>query len=87
MSFNVKNLIQIIPDRCKVRVLCDSRDKGKIVRENCRAGCLACNICQKVCKLEAIKVEDNVARIDHEKCNLCMDCVAKCPSKVIKIIS
>ena len=81
-----KHLIEIAPVRSKVRVLCNSRDRGKVVRENCRAGCLGCNICQKACTFGAIKVEDNVAHIDFSKCTLCMDCVAKCPSKVIKIM-
>ena len=81
-----KNLIEIVPDISKVRVLCNSRDKGRLVRENCRAGCIGCNLCQKQCTAGAITVEDNVAHIDYEKCTLCGECVDKCPSKVIKIM-
>jgi len=81
-----KNLIEIVPVRSKVRILCNSRDKGKVVRENCRAGCIGCNLCQKACTFGAIKVDDNIAHIDFSKCTLCMDCVNKCPSKVIKIM-
>jgi Na+-translocating ferredoxin:NAD+ oxidoreductase RNF subunit RnfB len=81
-----KNLIEIVSDRSKVRVLCNSRDKGKQVMESCRAGCMGCSICQKVCPEDAIIIEDNIARIDYEKCTLCMICVNKCPSKAIKIM-
>ena len=82
-----KKLIEIVPDKSKVRVICNSRDKGRQVRENCRAGCIGCNICQKQCPAGAITVEDNVAHIDYEKCTLCMECVNKCPSKVITVVS
>lgn len=81
-----KNLIEIIPDRNIVRVLCNSRDKAKFVRESCRAGCFGCSVCQKVCKEGAITVEDNIAHINYEKCTLCMECVNKCPAKAIKIM-
>ena len=79
-----KHLIEIVPEKNKVRVMCNSRDKGKLVRENCRAGCYGCKMCQKACKEGAISVIDNIAHIDYDKCTLCMDCVGKCPAKVIK---
>jgi len=81
-----KKLIEIVPDKSKVRVLCNSRDKGKLVRINCRAGCIGCTVCQKVCTAGAITIEDNIAHIDYEKCTLCLACVNKCPSKVIKVM-
>jgi len=81
-----KNLIEIAPVRGKVRVLCNSRDRGKVVREDCRAGCLGCKLCQRACAHGAIEVVDNLAHIDYGKCTLCMDCVNKCPVKVIKIM-
>jgi Na+-translocating ferredoxin:NAD+ oxidoreductase RNF subunit RnfB len=81
-----KHLIEIVPDSNTVRVLCNSRDKARAVRESCRAGCIGCSLCQKVCKEGAITVVDNIAHIDYEKCTQCMECVNKCPSKAIKII-
>jgi len=80
------NLIEIVPDISTVRVFCNSRDKAKAVKENCRAGCFGCTLCQKVCKEGAITVADNIAIIDYEKCTMCMECIDKCPSKAIKVI-
>ena len=81
-----KNLIEIIPDKNKVRVLCNSREKAKAVKESCRAGCYGCSLCQKVCKEGAITVVDNIAHIDYEKCTQCMECAHKCPANAIKIM-
>lgn len=39
--------------------------------------------CVKACKFDAIIFEDKIAKIDPNKCVGCMQCVAKCPTKVI----
>ncbi|MCL2180026.1 MAG: RnfABCDGE type electron transport complex subunit B [Treponema sp.] len=80
-----KKLIEIIPEKNAVRVLCNSRDKARAVKESCRAGCIGCTLCQKICKEGAITVSDNIAHIDYDKCTLCMECINKCPSKAIKL--
>jgi electron transport complex protein RnfB len=41
-------------------------------------------MCEKVCPHQAIKVENNLARIDYDKCTSCGACVGKCPRKCIK---
>ncbi|MCL2009704.1 MAG: RnfABCDGE type electron transport complex subunit B [Synergistaceae bacterium] len=79
-----KKLIEMVPEKSKVRVLCNSMDTGKVVRANCRAGCIGCKVCQKLCEAGAITIENSVAHIDYEKCTLCMVCVNKCPVKTIK---
>ena len=71
-------------EKDNIQVLCNSEDTGKVVRVNCRAGCIGCSICQKVCAAGAITMENNLAKIDHEKCTHCMVCVNKCPVKAIK---
>ncbi|WP_461247093.1 RnfABCDGE type electron transport complex subunit B [Treponema sp. R6D11] len=81
-----KHLIEIIPYKNAVHVVCNSRDRAKAVRDSCRAGCIGCTLCQKTCKVGAITVVDNIAHIDYEKCTQCMECVNKCPSKAIKVI-
>ena len=79
-----RSLIEIVSEKDTVRVACSSRDSGKTVRENCRSGCIGCSLCQKVCESEAIKVENNIAKVNYEKCTHCLVCVGKCPVKAIK---
>lgn len=78
-------LIEFVPDDSKYRVQCSSLAKGKDVRDACKAGCIACGICAKVCPNDAVTVENNIAKIDHEKCIRCGACEEKCPRKIIKV--
>ncbi len=64
-------------------VLCNSHDRGKTVSKACEVGCIACKACVKVCAVEAIVMEDNLAVIDLEKCTDCGDCAVKCPPGTI----
>jgi len=68
-----------------VRVACNSRDNGKVVRSNCQVGCIGCKLCEKACPIEAVKVEGFLAKIDYEKCTGCNACALKCPTGVIKV--
>ena len=78
-----RNLIEIVPYSAKHLVQCSSKDKGKDVKSVCDIGCIACKMCEKVCEFDAIKVVDNIAHIDYEKCTNCGKCAEKCPVKVI----
>jgi ferredoxin len=46
-------------------------------------GCKKCGKCDGVCKTTALMRVDGIARVDHEKCNLCMLCVKVCPNKAL----
>jgi len=78
-----KGLIKLIPYDSAHWVGCMSMDKGAAVRKYCDVGCISCGLCKKVCESDAITVEDNVAKIDYEKCTECDKCVEKCPRKII----
>jgi Na+-translocating ferredoxin:NAD+ oxidoreductase RNF subunit RnfB len=80
-----RDLIQIVPISKKVHVLCSSLDKGNIAKANCGAGtaCIGCKICERHCDVNAIKVENNIAKIDYSICNNCGICIGKCPTKAI----
>ncbi len=47
----------------------------------CSIGCIACKICEKVCEFDAVQVNDNISKIDYEKCTSCGKCAEKCPTK------
>lgn len=78
-----KKIIKLIPEKNKIYVSCSSLDKGPVVVKICQVGCIACGRCVKVCPLGAIKIENNLAVIDYEKCDNCGKCVEECPRKII----
>ncbi|MGE5280471.1 MAG: RnfABCDGE type electron transport complex subunit B [Deltaproteobacteria bacterium] len=83
-----KKLYDLIPADKKtaaIYVACMSRDMGKRVMDACGAGCIACRKCEKACPHGAMKVVDNLARVDYALCNGCAACVKVCPTKVIKV--
>jgi len=78
------DLIGIIPTASRVFVSCSSPDTGAAKRKICKAGCIACKKCEKVCEYDAIKVTGNLAVIDPDKCTNCGACIAACPVQVIR---
>lgn len=69
-----------------VYVGCVSKDKGAVVMKACKAGCIGCGKCEKVCAFGAITIENNLAYIDSQKCKLCRKCVNECPTGAIKLV-
>lgn len=78
-----KGLIELVPEKNKVRVQCSNKDKGPQVKKVCSAGCIGCSLCVRQCEFDAISVADNLAHVNYENCTQCGKCVAKCPAKVI----
>lgn len=78
-----KKLFSLDPESTPVYIGCSSRDTGPDTRANCPCGCIACGICQKTCRFYAIKIIDNLAVIDYNKCTSCGECVKACPMKCI----
>ena len=77
------HVIRMAPAKNLVLVQCNSKDKGAVTRKNCSNGCIGCKKCEKVCKFDAVKVEDNLAMIDPEKCKNCGLCAKECPTGAI----
>ena len=64
-------------------VSCVNKDKGPAARKACASACIGCGLCEKTCTHGAISVADNVAYIDFNKCKLCRECEAVCPTGAI----
>ena len=79
-----KQVIELALASKAVVISCHSRDKGVDTKKKCQVGCIACGICVRTCPVNAIAIDNNLARIDHSKCIVCGLCVKKCPTSAIK---
>jgi RnfABCDGE-type electron transport complex B subunit len=80
-----KKLFSLVSTSNTVYVACSSHDSGRDVKAVCPVGCIACKLCEKACKFDAIHVIDNLAVIDYHKCTSCKECVKVCPAKTIRV--
>lgn len=77
------SVIDMVPKSKLVFVACKSTAKGAKTRKACSTGCIGCMKCQKTCKFEAITIENNLAKVDYEKCKNCGLCAKECPTGAI----
>ncbi|MDR1410399.1 MAG: RnfABCDGE type electron transport complex subunit B [Oscillospiraceae bacterium] len=75
-----KDLITLVPKEAPpTAVLCRNTQKGAVTRKLCEKGCIGCMRCKKTCLNDAVILENNLARINPEKCTGCGECVKVCP--------
>ena len=67
-------------------VMCSNQDKGAVANKLCTTSCIACGMCERTCKFDAIHVVNNVAVIDYTKCKNCTMCAKACPRNAIEPI-
>lgn len=76
-------VIELVPYGKKHKVECSNKDKGKLAMDACKVSCIACGMCERTCTKNAIKVINNIAIMDFDKCDDCGACAEKCPRKCI----
>ena len=81
-----RKLIVEVPYKQKVFVNCSNKEKGPAVTKVCANSCIACGMCERTCKFDAIHVVNNVAVIDYDKCRNCTMCAKACPRNAIEPI-
>lgn len=78
-----KHVLDLQPVHVPVRLLCRAAEEGILVSDNCRAGCVGCEICANECKFGAITMVNHLPQFDREKCVGCMVCADVCPTSAI----
>jgi ferredoxin len=68
-------------------VMCVNKDKGAVANKACKASCIGCGKCVKICPFEAITLDANLAYIDPAKCKSCRKCEQECPKGAIHAIN
>ncbi len=84
-----RGILELTPKRARVMVFCSTQAKAKEVMEVCKVGCISCTLCVKKCPANAVKMVDNVIRVDHQACLAygpeCNEaCVASCKKNIFK---
>ena len=49
--------------------------------------CIHCGVCEKICRVNAITVNDGKITVDEGKCNFCGRCVKSCPTDAWNYVS
>ncbi|MBU0502581.1 MAG: RnfABCDGE type electron transport complex subunit B, partial [Candidatus Margulisbacteria bacterium] len=76
-------IIDLVPCSNRVVVACNSQDKGAVVRQACRVGCIGCMLCTKTSP-EGYTVKNTLAKVNYEKGDAAADAaIIKCPTKCI----
>jgi len=78
-----KKLFNLTPIDKDYHTNCSSLDFGKAVLDVCPVGCIACHKCEKSCPVQAIKIVNNLAIFDYNKCQDKGECLKVCPTKCI----
>ncbi len=84
-------VLELIPQRARVAVVCSTQEKLKAVTEVCGVGCIKCGRCIKACPAKAVSLKDARLHIDQTACLAygaeCEEkCAEVCPRKILQVI-
>ena len=48
--------------------------------------CIGCGTCIDICQIEAIKMKNEISKVNKRRCIGCGNCVANCPEEAIKLV-
>ena len=78
------HLLRLVDDsKASAYVLCRNHQKGGVTRKGCDVGCIGCQKCARICPVEAIHMEENLAVVDPAVCIDCGKCIGECPTGAI----
>ena len=81
-----KRIIELVPSKKFVDVVCKNTSTDSVITRNCKVSCTHCEACVVACPVGAIKMVGGLPKIDPSICIKCGKCVAVCPSHVISRI-
>jgi electron transport complex protein RnfB len=81
-----RSVIRMTPYESAIHVLCNSHDKGALIRKYCQVGCIGCHICKKTIP-DAYKIENFLAEVVYEQDLEAAEAISKCPTKCIRDFS
>ncbi|MEG2038911.1 MAG: 4Fe-4S dicluster domain-containing protein [Oscillospiraceae bacterium] len=62
---------------------CSEAVKAGFLKEECSYGCVGLGSCIERCKFGAMSLEENIVKVDKDKCTGCMACVDFCPQNLV----
>lgn len=79
-----RNVIKMAPKSATVQVLCNSHDKGAVIKSYCQVGCIGCQICKKTAE-DVYAVDNFLASVKNESYDQekAVAGMLKCPAKCI----
>ena len=57
-----KHVLSLQPETVPVRLLCRAAEEGNLVSDNCKIGCVGCELCMNACKFDAITMVNHLPR-------------------------
>ncbi|KQC14824.1 MAG: hypothetical protein APR63_13290 [Desulfuromonas sp. SDB] len=83
-----KNILKLYPVDTPLILACSNPEKLKEVKAVCKVGCIACSLCVKKAPPQALKMENNLPRLQPDApkdIKLYEEAVNSCPSKCLKL--